>query len=1569
MNMVMHSDTDEFSYSKDEIAIISMAGRFPGASNPEQLWQNLREGIESISFFDDEELTASGIDATTLGDSSYVRAGAILNDIDLFDADFFGFTPREAEISDPQQRLLIECVWEALERAGYDSEQYPGQIGLYTGVGFSNYSLNNLYPNRQWLESTVGLEALSRNDKDYLSTSISYRLNLKGPSLTVQTACSTSLVAVHLACQSLFNGESDIAIAGGVSIKVPQKSGYRYQEGGILSPDGHCRAFDARARGTIFGSGVGVVILKRLDEALAEGDRILAVIKGSAINNDGALKVGYTAPSVEGQAAVISEALAVADVDPETIHYVEAHGTGTSLGDPIELTALTQVFRKSTHQTGFCAIGSIKTNIGHLDTAAGVAGLIKTVLALQHQQIPPSLNFDQPNPQIDFDQSPFYVNTHLRPWETNGMPRRAGVSSFGIGGTNAHVVLEEAPAIAPTSPARPWQLLLLSAKTHTALDAVTTRLNTHLKQHPELNLADVAYTLQVGRQAFEHRRLVVCQSLDDAVQSLENSDSQRVLTQVCDGGHRSVVFMFSGQGSQYPQMGRDLYEHEPVFRDQVDQCCALLQPHLGFDLRQVLYADLPGEEAATRLQQTAIAQPALFVVEYALAQLWMSWGIQPEAMIGHSIGEYVAACLAGVFSLEDALVLVATRGKLMQQLPPGAMLSVPLSEAEIQPWLNPQVSLASQNAPGLCVVSGTNSAIQDLQRRLLAQGIESRRLKTSHAFHSAMMEPVLAPFAAQVQRIILNPPQIPLISNLTGTWLTAADATTPTYWSNHLRQPVQFAAGIATLLQESERIFLEVGPGRTLSTLVKQQAKQELILTSLRHPQDPTSDEAEILTTLGCLWLAGVAIDWDSFTAHERRQRVPLPTYPFERQRYWIDPPALLEASALQPQNSLKRKPDRADWFYLPTWQRTLPPKIGTNAASQPSCWLLFTNEDGISLQLAKHLEEMEHTVITVSIGEQFTRLSQQAYSLNPQEKQDYVRLMQSLQSANQIPEKIVHLWSVTPDSPPSVSSPIAAFQYYQKRGFYSLLFLTQAIAQQNLTHPVQIHIVSNHLHEVVGGEPLIPAKAAVLGPCKVIPQEYPNLTCRSIDIEVPDAEHEFDRIETLVAELVAELTDSTTDLVVAYRGDHRWVQTFEPIRLPAIDQGSPLREAGVYLIAGDLSEGLGPVFYEHLAKLTQVKLALVGKLGLPDRNQWDQWLVTQKNQSDQSETHPETHQRIQALQAMETAGAEILLIEADVANETQMRTAIYQIDERFGEIHGIFYVAPMSNVHSTIAIQQIEYSECEQHFHTKAYGLSVLTELLQGRSLDFCLVQSSLSSIVGGLGLSAYSAANLFIDALIQQQNRMKAIPWLSVNWDACRATERKAEEKSTAFGTRLAELAMIPSEVWDITQRLLSNKVTGQLAVSPGDLKIRLNQWVHDRSALTTEQNTAKATSQYARPKIQSYYVAPRNAVEATIADIWQTLLGIEQVGIYDNFFELGGHSLLAVQVTSRLREAFQVELPLKSILFDAPTVAGLAAIISERQPKTDEMQQIAALLAKAKQLSSEEIANQLAQESHSS
>jgi acyl transferase domain-containing protein len=884
------------SFNGTEIAIIGMGGRYPKSSNLEQFWRHLREGDELISFYTEEQLAACGVAPEVLSNPNFVKAASVLDDIELFDASFFGFTPREAALLDPQHRLFLECAWEALEQSGYNSETYKGLIGVYAGTGIGSYFLANIMPNPEF-GPLDQLSLLLSTDKDYMMTRASYKLNLRGPSVMVQTACSTSLVAIHMACQSLLNEECDMALAGASVIGVMQRYGYYSYEGGIYSPDGHCRPFDAEARGTIFGSGVGLVVLKRLEDALAEGDSIQAIIRGSAVNNDGAMKVSYTAPSVTGQAEVIAEALSNADVSADTISYVETHGTATSLGDSIEIQALSKAFRTSTQRKGFCAIGSVKSNLGHLDQAAGVTGVIKTVLCLQHKLIAPSLHFRQPNPALDLEKGPFYVNAALSEWPSGPTPRRAGVSSFGIGGTNAHLILEEAPPPPPSQPSRRWQLLLLSAKTESALEAATSNLVEHFKQHPKINLADAAYTLQVGRKAFEHRRMVVCAEPSDAIAALEARASKRVLTAVSESKEeQAVVFMFPGQGAQYDNMAAELYRDEPVFRAEVDRCSELLKPELDFDISQVLSQhEGSTTDGAEQLRQTALAQPALFVTEYALARLWWKWGVRPQVMIGHSLGEYVAACLAGVFSLQDALRLVAIRGRLMQALPPGDMLAVFLSEREVRSLMSPGLSLAAVNGSNSCVVSGPSEVVGALERRLAEANVICRRLQTSHAFHSEMMEPILAPFTEQLKKLKLNPPKIPYISNLTGTWITASEATDINYWAQHLRQTVRFADGMREVLKEPGRILLEVGPGQTLSTLARQSSTadaQPVVLSSMRHPKESESDTAFLISTVGKLWLAGVNIDWPGFYAQERRQRLSLPTYPFERKRYWIEPPA-----------------------------------------------------------------------------------------------------------------------------------------------------------------------------------------------------------------------------------------------------------------------------------------------------------------------------------------------------------------------------------------------------------------------------------------------------------------------------------------------------------------------------------------------------------------------------------------------------------------------------------------------------------------------------------------------------
>ena len=879
--------SDSNGTSASDIAIVGMAGRFPGAPDLETFWSNLRDGVESITFFSPEELIAAGASPEVIARPGYVPAAAALADVDRFDAAFFDLTPREAEIMDPQHRVFLECAWQALENAGHDPGRFSGLIGLYAGVNTNTYVFG-LTANPSVMASIDPLQLEIGNEKDHLAPLASYKLNLQGPSLTVQTGCSTSLVAVHLAVQSLLGFECDLALAGGVSISLPQGQGYPYQEGGVASPDGHCRAFDAEARGTVTGSGAGLVVLKRLDEARAAGDFIHAVIRGSAVNNDGARKVGYTAPSVTGQAQVIEQALAMARLTAGEISYVEAHGTGTVLGDPIEMAALKKAFGPAAGREGSCAVGSVKTNVGHLNTAAGVTGLIKTVLMLRNRQLVPSLHFQRLNPAIDLSGSPLFVNTALREWQG---PRRAGVSSFSIGGTNAHVVLEEAPAVPATEPIsagsgeRSWQLLVLSARTGTALDRTAVNLAQELRLRPDFPLADVAYTLQAGRKAFEHRRALVCRSREEAIRLLEETAADERT-----GGHRPVAFLFPGQGTHFPAMASPLYRAEPVFRREVNRCAEILEPWLGRDLRGLLFPE--DGTAADGLEETAWAQPALFAIEIALARLWMAWGIQPEVMLGHSLGEYVAACLAGVFSLEDALALVALRGRLMQELPPGAMLAVALPEEEITRFLEPELSLAAVNGPASCVVSGSCEPVAELQALLEKSGVAYRRLPVTRAFHSPMVEPMVRRFTGEVAKRPRSLPRSPWMSSLTGARIREEEAVDPEYWGRQIRETVRFLPALEALLGEPDLALLEVGPGESLTRLARRYPGRGLgrvILPSIGGKGAAGGEEKILATSLGRLWTAGVAVDWEGVHAGWRRRRLPLPGYPFERQSYWID--------------------------------------------------------------------------------------------------------------------------------------------------------------------------------------------------------------------------------------------------------------------------------------------------------------------------------------------------------------------------------------------------------------------------------------------------------------------------------------------------------------------------------------------------------------------------------------------------------------------------------------------------------------------------------------------------------
>jgi acyl transferase domain-containing protein/glutamate-1-semialdehyde aminotransferase/thioesterase domain-containing protein len=896
------------------IAVVGMSGRWPGAKDLEQFWHNLVNGVETISRFRDEELEFSvASSGPVLQDQVFVKARAVLEDVDQFDPGFFGIYPREAEIMDPQHRLFLECAWEAIESAGYDPERYPGLIGIYAGLSLNTYLLYNLCSDRAFTADfaanyQVGLyQVMLGNDKDFMPTRVSYKLNLRGPSMAIQTACSTSLVAICEACTSLLNYQCDMALAGGVSISFPQKRDYLYQEEAMVSADGTCRVFDAESHGTVFGHGVAVVLLKRLADALEDRDHILAVIKGTALNNDGSSKIGYAAPSVTAQAEVVALAQAVAGVDPETISFIEAHGTGTPLGDPIEVAALTQAFRSNgAKESGYCAIATGKTHIGHLDVAAGATGLIKTILQLQHGLIPPLLHFKAPNPRIDFANSPFFPVTELMEWKRGEIPRRAGVSAFGVGGTNAHVVVEEAPPPLQTGPSCPQQLLVLSAKTHNALHLMAANLAAHLEKHPEGNLADVASTLQRGRKLFSHRLAAVASNTVEALTALRSSEFRSVFSGEAMMQEPSLVFMFPGQGAQYLDMGRELYEAEPVFRQEVNRCADIFQRHLNLDLRRVVYPDDTEHALAeTQINQTWLAQPSMFMVEYALAMLWMSWGLKPSVLIGHSIGEYVAAVIAESFTLEDAIALLVVRARLMQELPRGAMLAVRLSADDVLAMLPAGASIAAVNSPSLCAVSGPTELLDEFQRDLESREIGVKSLYTSHAFHSPMMDPILPEFTAVARRMPNRPPKLPWVSTCTGRWMTAEDLADGEYWARQIRQPVRFGEALESVIKDPRNVLLEVGPGQSLSQVARQHPQKPAdlkVASSLGPSGERGGDLAALLGALGRLWITGARVDWEGFWEKEERLRVPLPTYPFERKRYWIEPvkpgPAIVLDSA-----------------------------------------------------------------------------------------------------------------------------------------------------------------------------------------------------------------------------------------------------------------------------------------------------------------------------------------------------------------------------------------------------------------------------------------------------------------------------------------------------------------------------------------------------------------------------------------------------------------------------------------------------------------------------------------------
>jgi acyl transferase domain-containing protein/acyl carrier protein len=1345
--------SNEGDHAVEPIAVVGLSCRLPGAGDVPAFWDNLVDGVESVRFYTREEQAALGVPDYLLDDPTFVRAASIAADYGALDAAFFGMSPREAETRDPQHRMFLELAYSALEDAGYDPARYAGEVGVYGAVGSDEYQWMYIRRDKSVHSSVGNLGIYVGNHPDYLATLVSYKLDLRGPSLTLHTACSSSLVAVHVACEALRAGECDMVLTGGVSIEMPPEWGYQYHQDGIYAADGHCRAFDASAAGTVWGGGGGVAVLKRLSDAVADGDHIRAVVIGNAINNDGATKVGFSAPSAEGQAVAVSQALGVAGVDPRTVTYVEAHGTGTSMGDPIEVAALSNVFGRDTGEAGWCGIGSVKTNIGHLGPAAGIAGFVKTVLALENRLIPPSINFERPNPEIGFGTNPFYVVSAPTKWEPDGFPRRAGVSSFGIGGTNAHVVLEEAPAIEPSAPPspehgerRPAHLLRLSARTPTALAAMAERLADRLAEPGrDLDLADVAFTLAAGRREMKHRAVVVATDTADAVSALR--DPRRLVRG--SAGRPRVAWLFSGQGSQYAGMGAGLYRTEEVFRAVVDECAEILREEIGLDLRTLLMpAEGDREAAEERLRRTEFTQPALFTVEYALARLWQSYGVEPSAMIGHSIGEYAAAACAGVFDLPDALRLVAARGRLMQGVPPGSMLAVRLDQDELRGRLPDGLSIATVNGPGACVVAGPTDLVERYAARLEEDGTGHTRLRTSHAFHSPMMDPVLARFHELVAGVARRAPALPFLSNLTGTWITAEEATDPAYWTRHLRETVRFGDCVATLLAEGDWTMVECGPGRQLAGLARGQVRQggAAPLASLPGPSDTKSDLQVLYAAAGTLWTAGVAVDAERLCGPGRR--VPLPGYPFERSHHWV--PILPDPEMVYPAPARTGALPVDEWFSVPAWRQAPAPATGASVTGR---LLAFTGPAAEPLVAAVLAGGGD--VVRVIAGDAYGRSPDGSFTVRPGVREDYDALV----AETGVPQRVLHAWAL--DDPPGdpADDPAGRMWAAQDLGFFSLLNLVQALAQADRETDVRLDVLTSGTQSVTGTDLRRPEHATVAGIAKVVPLEAPWLSVRHIDLGDPGGLDAAGAAPYDLAPVLAELArdpapdrsgQGTPPSPVALRAGRRWIREYEPLDVAAVPAEAGLRRGGVYVITGGLG-GIGVTLAEDLAVRLQARLVLLGRSGLPPREEWDA----------HAGGDGRTARAIAAIRRMEAAGAQVAVLAADVTGAADMRRAREEALARFGRVDGIVHAAGLPGGGMA---EVKERRAAEEVMAPKILGAVALREAFGDLDLDVVVLCSSVTAVAGGFGQVDYCAANNFLDAYAQTwPGRV-----VSVNWGA---------------------------------------------------------------------------------------------------------------------------------------------------------------------------------------------------------
>lgn len=1360
----------------DQIAIIGMDCRLPGASNVTEFWNNLKEGKSSINEFSKEELLESGETLKEINDPNYVARRGIVDGVDLFDAAFFGFTPREAELLDPQHRLFLECCWHSLEDSGYAVRNPDIRVGVFGGAGTAWY-LNDVYNNPAVKKYADSTSIVTGSDRDYLTTRVSYKLNLNGPSLDVQSACSTSMASIVLGVQSLLSYQSDMILAGGVSVQYPEKVGYLYVPGGLESADGVCRPFDKDANGTLFSRGCGVVLLKRLDDAIKDKDHIYAVIRSSSINNDGNKKVGYTAPSVDGQKEVIWEALELAEISADQITMVEAHGTATMVGDPIEVTSLTESFRQYTGRKQFCALGSVKSNIGHTVAASGVISVIKTVLSLKHSQIPASINYSEPNPNINFEESPFFVNQELRQWETSGDKRFALVNSFGVGGTNACVILEESPRVEAKIPTKKhdFRFMALSTMHKEVLDEYVDSIKSFVNGQPTVDVADLAYTSIIGRKHFNHRAFVTFKDRYELLHRLESPNWPK--KGINKEAEKKVVFMFPGQGNQYLEMGQQLYEKYPLFKQTVDECAELLMDEVGMDIRKIIYPKENIEEAQKLIDQTFITQPVIYVISYAQSCLLRSWGVEPEYLMGHSIGEYVAATLAGVFTLKDALKAVAYRAKLVQELPGGAMCAVLLSEEEVLPMLKPGSSVGVINNPGLCVVSGPYSDIEELEAQLSEKKIFNKRIPTSHAFHSAMMDPMLEKFKTLFDRITLNAPKLPIISTVTGVELTDEQAMSADYWVGHVRETVRFSAATMTAMELSPLVFIEVGPGQSLESAVKRHLDNDTehaVLSTMRTINMDIDDCEYLTTAIGNMWTFGVNVDFEKYFEGEDNRRIPFPLYPYNRKSYVVK--RVKNTAKFAEEEEDTKNQDISQWVYLPSWKKTprgkilleqYLSKIAAEESQLTNSWLIFDEDFGLGEAIKNQLMAKNEEFTIVRRGAGFNKLDSSHYTINLSEKKDYTQLIAAILSDGKTPNRVIHLWNVEKNP---VVNDYASCEAKEEFAYYSPLYLEQAFIEQNAIDDLNILFVANGVFSVAGESISSPLKALAIGPARCINSEMRQIFGKFVDVDSMLA-----NTDLTAQQLIDEVQFRNNDNLIIFRKNTRWTEYFEKINYAESPTQQPIfRNDGVYLITGGTG-GLGLEFAKHISEQAKATIILTYRTPLPPKNEWEQYI----------KDHPSdiTTEKIKAILAIEAKGSTVHLFHAESNDIDQMRALKEFVEKEVGSLTGVIHSAGAAGG-GIIALKTKEMSNDVLKAKTK--GALIIDELFGIEELEFVIYFSSISSVLGESSRVDYSGANSFLDCYTFYRNQLKPGSTYSINWDSWSKVGMAARWEETQALTR---------------------------------------------------------------------------------------------------------------------------------------------------------------------------------------